>query len=115
MESKELALFAAKALDTKKGRDICILDIADKSGFADYFVMVTAGSERQLKALADEMEFVLEKEGVFVKRIEGETSSGWLLMDYEDIIINIFTEESRAKYNIEKVWGDCEIVEFSAE
>lgn len=115
MESKEMALFAAKTLDMKKGGDVVILDISEKSGFADYFVMVTAGNDRQLKALADEMEFVFEEKGIFVKRIEGATSSGWLLLDYEDIIINIFTEESRSKYNIEKVWGDCETLEFTAE
>ncbi len=115
MESREMAMFAAKTLDQKKGGDVCILDIGDKSGFADYFIMVTAMNERQLKSLAEEMEFVLEKEEIFVKRIEGKPASGWLLMDYGDIIINIFTEESRSKYNIEKVWGDCETVPFDAE
>ena len=67
MNSKEMALFAAKTLDAKKGGDVMIIDIAEKSSFADYFVLVTAGSERQLNALVDEMEFVFEKEGIFVK------------------------------------------------
>lgn len=112
MNNKEMAVFAAKTLDSKKAEDVEIIDIANKSGFADYFVMASAGSERQLKALVDEMEFVLEKEGVFVKRIEGKAGSGWLLMDYGDIIIHVFTREARAKYNVEKVWGDCETVPF---
>lgn len=112
MISKEMAVFAAKTLDTKKAEEVTIIDIGDKSGFADYFVMATAGSERQLKSLVDEMEFVFEKENIFVKRIEGKPASGWLLMDYGDIIINVFTREARSKYNVEKVWGDCETVMF---
>ena len=71
MNSKEMAFFAARNLDTKKAEDVQIIDIANKSGFADYFVMASAGSERQLKALVDEIEFLFEKEQVFVKRIEG--------------------------------------------
>lgn len=112
MESKEMALFAARTLDNKKAEEVTIIDIANKSGFADFFVMASAGSERQLKALVDELEFVFEEKEVFVKRIEGKPNSGWLLMDYGDIIINIFTREARAKYNVEKVWGDCETVPF---
>ena len=112
MNSKEMAFFAARNLDTKKAEDVQIIDIANKSGFADYFVMASAGSERQLKALVDEIEFLFEKEQVFVKRIEGKPGSGWLLMDYGDIIINVFTREARSKYNVEKVWGACETVPF---
>ena len=112
MNSREMAVFAAKALDAKKGGDVLVIDIAEKSSYADYFVMVTAGNERQLGALVDEMEFVFEKEGVFVKSVEGKPSSGWILMDYGDIIINVLTETMRDKYNIEKVWGDCTTISF---
>ena len=112
MNSKEMALFAAKTLDAKKGRDVMIIDIAEKSSFADYFVLVTAGNERQLNALVDEMEFVFEKEGIFVKSIEGKPSSGWMLMDYGDIIVNVLTEQMREKYSIEKIWGDCSTLDF---
>lgn len=112
MNSKEMALFAAKTLDAKKGGDVMIIDIAEKSSFADYFVLVTAGSERQLNALVDEMEFVFEKEGIFVKSIEGKPSSGWMLMDYGDIIVNVLTEQMRDKYSIEKIWGDCSTLDF---
>lgn len=112
MNSKEMALFAAKTLDAKKGGDVMIIDIAEKSSFADYFVLVTAGSERQLNALVDEMEFVFEKEGIFVKSIEGKPSSGWMLMDYGDIIVNVLTEQMRDKYSIEKIWGDCGTLDF---
>ena len=107
MTSKELAEKIGNLLDEKKAQEINIIDIDEKSGFADYMIIATAGSERHLKSLVDEVEFMLEKDDVFVKRIEGQTSSGWLLMDYEDCIVNILTEEARNKYNIEKIWADC--------
>ena len=60
--------------------------------------------------MCDELEEQFEKEGVFVKSIEGKKNSGWILMDYGDIIVNLLTVEMREKYNIEKVWGDCEFL-----
>lgn len=54
------------------------------------------------------MEDVLEKEGIFPRRVEGQKQSGWILMDYGDVVVNILTAEMRAKYSIEKIWGDCE-------
>ena len=60
--------------------------------------------------MCDELEEQFEKEGVFVKSIEGKKTSGWILMDYGDIIVNLLTVEMREKYNIEKVWGDCEFL-----
>ena len=73
-------------------------------------VLASGGSERQVGTLCDELEEQFEKEGVFVKSIEGKKTSGWILMDYGDIIVNLLTVEMREKYNIEKVWGDCEFL-----
>lgn len=109
MESREMAMLAANALSNKKALDTIIIDIGAKSGFADYLVIAAGGSLRQTAALVEEVEFKLEKEGIFVKNVEGNKQSGWLLMDYGDIIVNIFTTEMREKYNMEKVWGDCEV------
>lgn len=110
MKSKELAEIIAKALDSKKGIDVTMIDIAEKSSFADYFVLVSAGSERQAKALQDAVEDALEPLGVFPKNIEGKNKPTWILMDYRDVIVNIMTAESREKYSLEKIWGDCEII-----
>ena len=115
MESKELAFAAAKALDARKGFDIQIIDIAGKSSFADYFVLASAKSMRQLQALAFETEDELAKLEICVRSIEGKGESGWILMDFGDVIINIFTEAQRAKYNIEKIWGDCPIENYIGE
>ncbi|MCQ2553609.1 MAG: ribosome silencing factor [Clostridia bacterium] len=113
MDNKELALKVAGIADDKKAQHILIIDIAEKSGFADYFILATASSYRQIDALADEIEDKLAEDGLLVKHIEGQGESGWVLMDYGDIIVNLFSEEQRSRYSIEKVWGDCDRVEFT--
>ena len=109
-EPREMAQQIAEALSAKKAMDVMIIDIGPKSSFADYFVMASAGSERQLEALKDTTEDLLEPMGVFPKNVEGKRQSGWILMDYGDVIVNVLTLEMREKYNIEKIWGDCEVI-----
>ncbi|MBQ4649817.1 MAG: ribosome silencing factor [Firmicutes bacterium] len=111
MTIKDYALLAGKTLSDKKAQDIVIIDIQEKASFADYFVIASGGSERQVNALVDDVEDAFAKEGLFVKSIEGKQNSGWILMDFGDIIVNVFTKEQREKYNIEKVWGDCQFIE----
>ena len=113
IEAKEMAQKIAKTLDDKKALDVLIIDISPKSSFADYFVMASAGNERQLEALKDHIEDLLEPMEIFPKSIEGKRESGWILMDYGDVIVNILTVEMRDKYNIEKIWGDCEFVQIN--
>lgn len=112
MTNKETALYIANQLDEKKASDVSILDISAKSGFADFFVIATAHSLRQLAALCAELDDRLSMEGVLVKHIEGRGDSGWILMDYGDIIVNLFTEEQRNHYQVEKIWNDCERIEY---
>lgn len=107
MNNKDIALKAAAVLMKKKALDVVIIDITEKSSFADYFVIASGGTERQVGALADEIEDQLAKDGILTKNVEGKNTSGWILMDYGDVIINIFTVEQRDRYNIEKVWSDC--------
>ncbi|MBO4725491.1 MAG: ribosome silencing factor [Firmicutes bacterium] len=111
-ESKKLAMLGAQLLDSKKAHDIVIIDISQKASFADYFVIAGASNERQLGALADDIDDGYAKENLLCKGIEGRKESGWILMDFGDIIVNIFSDEMRQRYNIEKVWGDCETIEF---
>ena len=106
MESKEMAMKIAKLLDERKAIDVQVIDIALKSSFADYFVMASGGSERQMAALVDNIEELLEPEGVFPKSVEGTRSSGWILMDYGDVVIHIFDEENRLFYDLERIWRD---------
>ena len=82
-----------------------------KTTFADYLIIASGGSERQIGALADSVEDKFAENGILPKSIEGKQNSGWMLMDYGDIIVNIFSQEMREKYNIEKVWGDCNFLD----
>lgn len=113
MEPKELALKVAKLLDDKKAQDVTVIDIGLKASFADYFIIASGGSERQMSALVDNVEDMLEPMGVFPKSIEGKRTSGWTLMDYGDVVINVMTVDMRQKYNLEKIWGDCETLEIN--
>ena len=103
MTNKEYALLAGKVLSDKKAEDIVII--------ADYFVICSGTSERQIKTLTDEVEDYFAEKGLLPKAIEGKQGSGWILMDFGDIIVNLFTREMRDRYSIEKVWGDCQFIE----
>ena len=102
MDNKSFALLAARLLDNKKATDVIVIDIMEKSSFADYLVIASGNSERQVNTLVDEVEEQFAKEGLLVKSIEGKNSE-WILMDFGDVIVNIFTKEMREKYNIEDV------------
>lgn len=115
MNSKDYALLAAETLDSKKAEDIIIFDIAEKSSIADYLILATGLNERSVGALIDEVEDRLAQEGLLVKSVEGKKESGWILMDYGDIIVNVLTAEKRDRYNIEKVWADCNTLSWEVK
>ena len=102
MDNKSFALLAAKTLDNKKAIDIVVIDIAEKSSFADYMVIASGGSERQVQALVDDVEDAFAKEGLLVKSIEGRQNSGWVLMDFGDVIVNIFTRDTRENTTLKR-------------
>ena len=99
---------AVEALEEKKGEDVKIIDIEGVSVIADYFVLASASNVNQTQALVDNVEEKLFKAGYECHQKEGSMSSTWVLMDYGDVVVNVMTVEMREKYNIEKVWGDCE-------
>jgi nicotinate-nucleotide adenylyltransferase len=101
----------AGAIDDKKGRDIVILDISGQSSFADCFVNATASNARMLKAIEDGVTDVLQTHGLETKGTEGRPESGWILVDGGDVIVNLFLEEQRATYQIEKIWNDARRVD----
>jgi len=112
MSIKANAILAADLIDRKKGKDIVIMDVSNISNFADYFVIAHGTSDRQLKTLADEVESGMEEKGIKLYHKEGKETSGWVLLDYGDIIIHLFLEEQRAHYNIEKLWRDGELISY---
>lgn len=94
------------ACEETKGMDIKVLDIKGLTPIADYFVIVSGGSTVQVKAIADEVEEAMDKEGCPISRKEGYTAGRWILLDYGDIIVHIFHREDREFYNIERLWAD---------
>ena len=115
MNNNELAMLAAKAIDSKKGIDIKIIDISAKSSFADCLIVASGLNDRQVGAIAEAVKEEYEKINIIPRSIAGKNNSGWILMDYGDIIINIFNPELRSRYNLENVWGDCEIKDYETE
>ena len=108
MESEALAKKIMTILEEKKATDILALDISEISTLADYFILASAENVRQLDALEDAVE-----EGIRLEvNKEGESSSGWILMDYRDIVVHLFTKEQRAFYDLEKIWSDSKRMEM---
>lgn len=105
-ESKKMALLAIEALEDKKGADITILDISNISVLADYFIIANGSNRNQIQAMSDSVEEALGRAGYLPKQIEGYRSAGWILLDFKDIIVHVFSEEDRAFYDLERVWRD---------
>ena len=104
--AKELAEAIALVLDSKKGRDIKLLHVEDKTVIAEYFVVCTGNSSTQIKALADEVEYQIGRRGVQPYGVEGRDNNTWLLLDYSNVIVHIFSREAREFYNLDKLYAD---------
>ena len=113
MTSKELTKLAVAALEDRKAEDVTVIDISEISPIADYFIIANGTNQNQLQAMRDAADEALYKAGVKVQQIEGNQSSTWILMDYGDIIIHIFSKEDRLFYDLERTWRDGQIVDVS--
>jgi len=112
MRSDELARRLAAIADDKKGSDLVALDVRPLVSYTDYLVICTARNERQAKAIHDEVYHGLKREGWLPARIEGEREAEWVLMDYLDAVLHIFTPELRERYRLEVLWGEAERLEL---
>ena len=99
-----MARKAVEAASEKQATDVVMLDMRRVCTFADYFVICSGDTRRQLEAIYEEIDKALGKEGIALRRREGTTDSGWLLMDFGDVIIHIFASPEREYYNLEKLW-----------
>ncbi|MHB8902310.1 MAG: ribosome silencing factor [Thermoguttaceae bacterium] len=107
------ALVAAQTADDNRGYDIVVLDMRDMTTFFDYFVICSGTSRRQLHAISEEIDRVLEKElGDHRLGIEGYDQSHWILLDYGDVVIHLFEPETRKYYDLENLWGHAKRVAF---
>lgn len=105
---------AYKAMDDKKAEDIKIIDIGDITTIADYFIICTGSNISQTDAINDNVIETLGRAGFETKRIEGSRNSGWILMDYGDIVVHIFTREDRLFYDLERIWRDGKITDINS-
>lgn len=105
-ESKKMTQIVIDALEDKKAEDITILDISEISVLADYFVIADGNNRNQVQAMADNVEEALGRAGYEPKQIEGYQTANWILMDYKDIIVHVFSKEDRGFYDLERIWRD---------
>ena len=104
---KKKAIEAAKIANSKKAKDTLILELKNLSTFTDYFVICSGESSIQVKTIAEAIEEKFSKNKIFLLGREGLSSARWILLDYGDVVIHIFNEESRAYYELEKFWLDA--------
>lgn len=97
---------AAKILNGKKAEDLLAIDISGLSILADYFLIASGNSSTQVKALAEEIEFKMSQQGVEPRHVEGVQSGTWIILDYGSLVVHVFHRETRAFYNLERLWAD---------
>lgn len=103
---------AAKAIWEKKGSNLVVLDLREISSFTNYFIICEGISTRQTQAISDAVLAELKKDHIVPSHIEGYGQGSWILMDYIDFIINIFSPQTRRFYDLERLWGDAAEIEI---
>ena len=112
LTTKEVAVAATRALDSKKGMDIKLLKIDRVSTLADYFLICTGTSNTHVKTLCDYVEYAVEQIGEPLIGREGHRGNTWVLLDYGCLVVHVFTDEARKFYDLERLWADAETVDL---
>lgn len=112
MQSKALMKEIVKILDNKKAIDIKVIEISELTVLADYFIIVNGTSNTHVRSLAEEVEEATQKIGVSPRSIEGR-ATGWILLDYGDVVVHVFTPQDREYYSLERLWSDASFVDVS--
>ncbi len=115
LESIEKARSAVRAALDKKAKDVLVLELKDLSIMADYFVICSGESTTHVRSIVDNIEEKLRQESIRPAGVEGYNLSRWVLMDYSDVIVHVFEEETRAFYELEKLWLDAPVIEMEEE
>ena len=109
LNSRELAIAACKALADKRGKDIVVLSVREKTSVCDYFVIASGSNAPQIRAMGERVEELIEREyGVEPLRAEGVRDGRWGVVDYGDVVVHIFQDETRLFYHLESLWGNEE-------
>ena len=108
--AEDLVRLAARAALEKNAFDVAVLDLQGLSGIADYFVICSARSTTQADTVAEAVRIALRAHGVRPRHTEGSAESGWLLLDYSDLVVHVFLEATRGFYALDRLWGDARLV-----
>lgn len=112
LDPAQQARAAVDAAADKKASDIMLLDVHELTPIADYFVICSANNPRQIEAIADAIDGALSKQGARVLHREGDAETGWLLLDFGDIIVHIFGQKEREYYRLERLWNQARTVVY---
>ena len=113
LNSQDLACFAARVVDEKKASDTLVIEVGPILAVVEYFVITSASNRRLVRALADEVEGrIREETGRSPLRVEGAREQQWVLIDYGDIVIHVFSDETRSFYEIERLYRDARFIEW---
>jgi ribosome-associated protein len=106
VDSETLARRIAEIADDKQATDVVAIDVRGLVGYTDFLLIATARNERQAKAIHDELQRALKEEGLSAARVEGVQEAQWILLDYLDCVVHVFTPETRERYRLEQLWGE---------
>lgn len=112
MRAEELTARISELIFEKKGSDVKLLNLNEVTAIADYFIICSADSDTQVKAISDHIDKTLKDEGVKLWHREGYTGLNWVLLDYVDVVVHIFKPDTREFYGLEKLWGDSQITDL---
>lgn len=112
IDSKQILEIAVRASDSKHAEDIMALDVQEISLLADYFVICSGNSDRQINAIVEDIVEQEQKAQVEIKRVEGKDGGKWVLIDLGDVIVHVFNNSERSFYNLEKLWSDAPLVDI---
>ena len=113
MTSLEMTKEIVKILDAKKAKDLVAMEVGGLTTIADYFVVASGSSNTQVRALADEVDEKLSAMGIEPNRVEGYQSCLWVVLDYAQVIVHVFLDETREFYSLERLWADAPKVDLS--
>jgi ribosome-associated protein len=115
LSTEEKTTLISQIVADKKAMDVVVLDMADASSITDYFLICSGGSQRQVQAIADAIGEQLKQAGITSLGVEGYREGHWILMDYGDVIVHVFSQETREFYDLERLWANAPKIDLSRE
>jgi len=115
LSTEEKTTLISQIVADKKAMDVIVLDMADASSITDYFVICSGGSQRQVQAIADAIDEQLKQAGITSLGVEGYREGHWILMDYGDVIVHVFSQETREFYDLERLWANAPKIDLSRQ